>query len=102
MKRLRIHELAEADIDSTFAYYWTQGGDQLSERFLNDYDQAVTHIARHPGTGSARYASATGDAPLRFWMLKHFPYSVFYVERPAHIDVLRLLHQSSDVPRQLG
>ena len=101
MKSLRIHEQAEADINHAFAYYWAEGGDALSQRFVNDYDEAITHIVRQPGTGSPRHAHTVGIEGLRFWMLKHFPFSLFYIERATHIDVLRLLHQSSDLPRHL-
>ena len=34
-------------------------------------------------------------------MLKRFPYAVFYIERDAYIEVVRVLHQHSDIPVRL-
>jgi toxin ParE1/3/4 len=35
---------------------------------------------------------------LRFWPLARYPHLVFYVERPEHIDVWRVLHGQRDIP----
>jgi toxin ParE1/3/4 len=35
---------------------------------------------------------------LRSWPLTRFPHLVFYVERPEHIDVWRVLHGRRDIP----
>ena len=36
---------------------------------------------------------------LRFWPLTRYPHLVFYVERPDHIDVWRVLHGTRDIPQ---
>ncbi len=48
----------------------------------------------------ARHATLDDlDLPgLRAWSLTRYPYLVFYVERPAHIDVWRVLHGQRDIP----
>jgi toxin ParE1/3/4 len=38
---------------------------------------------------------------LRGRALQHFPYTVLYVERTDHIDVLRVLQQRRDIPELL-
>jgi toxin ParE1/3/4 len=35
---------------------------------------------------------------LKSWPLTRYPCLVFYVERPDHIDVWRVLHGQRDVP----
>jgi toxin ParE1/3/4 len=35
---------------------------------------------------------------LRFWPLTCDPYLIFYIERPQHIDVWRVLHGQRDIP----
>jgi toxin ParE1/3/4 len=35
---------------------------------------------------------------LRLWPLAHDPHLVFYVERPEHIHVWRVLHGQGDIP----
>jgi plasmid stabilization system protein ParE len=31
-----------------------------------------------------------------------YPYILFYIERDDYLDAIRLLHQHSDIPAQLG
>ncbi|RRD58144.1 type II toxin-antitoxin system RelE/ParE family toxin [Comamonadaceae bacterium OH2545_COT-014] len=102
MKPLRRHWQATHDVQDALSWYLEHAGDGVAERFLLDYEAALTHIARQPGTGSLRYAQAPAHAGLRFWLLGHFPFAVFYMERDRHIDVLRVLHQSSHLPRHLN
>ena len=64
-------------------------------------DAAGEGQARHPATGSARYALELNLPGLRSWPLKHYPYLVFYVERADHIDVWRVLHSQRDIPAWL-
>ena len=101
MKPVQPSAAADADIDRVFEYYRLQGGHALVERFVDAYDAALNHVAQHLGTGSSRHARKLHINNLRFWPLTRFPYSVFYVEHADHIDVLRVLHQSSDLPRHL-
>ena len=62
---------------------------------------ALDHIERHPATGSMRYTVSNVKPPLRFWTLNHFPYAVFYFAHSDHIDIVRVLHQSADIPQHL-
>jgi len=99
VKPVQPRAAAEVDVDNAFDHYWAQGGQPLAERFLDAYDAALAHIAAHPGTGSPRHASALRINNLRFWTLTRFPFSVFYVEQADHIDIVRVLHQASDIPQ---
>ena len=65
---------------------------------LTPWRQAYAHIGRHPASGSPRYAHELNLPGLRFWSLARYPYLVFYVERPEHIDVWRVLHGQRDIP----
>lgn len=102
MKVLRRHIRASRDIDQTIAYYLEHAPKGVVDRFLDELELALQHIAQHPGTGSRRYANASSIEGLRFWTLRHFPFAVFYAEHPHHIAVLRVLHQSSDLPQHLN
>ena len=91
-------ELANRDIDNEIAYYLSEGAEQAALGFIDALEQAYTHIGRHPATGSSRYAHALNLPGLRFWPLVRYPHLVFYVERPQHIDVWRVLHGQRDIP----
>ena len=92
---------AQSDLEQAFAYYFDVSNLALAERFRDAANAALQHIAQHPGTGSLRYAQASDTPGLRFWTLTHFPYAVFYLAGPQHIDVVRVLHQASDISQHL-
>ena len=91
-------ELANRDIDDAIADDLSEGAEQAALGFIDALEQAYAHISRHPATGSPRYAHELNLPGLRFWPLTHYPHLVFYVERPEHIDVWRVLSGQRDIP----
>ena len=94
-------ELANRDIDDAIAYYLSAAAEQAALNFIDALEHAYAHIARHPATGSPRYAHELNLPGLRVWPLAHYPHLVFYVERPEHIDVWRVLHGQRDIPARM-
>ncbi|WP_083782918.1 type II toxin-antitoxin system RelE/ParE family toxin [Aromatoleum aromaticum] len=74
-----------------------EGAASVALDFIDALEQAYTHIGRHPSTGSPRYAHELHLPGLRAWALSPYPYLVFYVERPDHIGVWRVLHGQRDI-----
>jgi len=101
VKSHRLDAAAEADVINAHDYYLDHADADVADGFLESLDDAITHICRNPGTGSLRYAIPDAQEPLRFWALGRFPYSVFYIERETLIEIIRLLHQASDIPVHL-
>ena len=88
------------DIDEALDYYLVAAPHMISK--LEDAIlEARYHVERFPGTGSKRYQSNDGEDVLRFWTLKKFPYAIFYFERPVYVEIIRVLHQSADIPVHL-
>jgi toxin ParE1/3/4 len=96
-KPVILRTRAELDIDEAIEYYVTEGGERPASAFLDDLEIAFAHIARHPATGSHRFAHELGITELQSWGLRHFPYIVFFVERADHIDAWRVLHGQRDI-----
>lgn len=90
--------LACRDVDEAIGYYLDEGAEEAALGFVDALEQAYTHISRHPGTGSTRYAHELNLPGLRSWPLTRYPYLVFYVERSDHMDVWRVLHGQRDIP----
>ena len=65
-------------------------------------DLAYRHISQFPASGSPRYAHELNLPELRLWSLDGYPYLVFYVEQPEHVDVWRILHSQRDIPEFLA
>jgi toxin ParE1/3/4 len=75
--------------------------ESVAQGFADALEAAVRHIGRSPGTGSPRYGHELAIPGLRFWRCTRYPCLVFYVERPEHIEVWRVLHGERDIPRWL-
>jgi len=98
VKPIVPRELANHDINEIIGYYLGESAEQAAYGFIDALEEAYAHIGRHPATGSPRYAHELNLPGLRFWPLSRYPHLVFYVERPDHIDVWRVLHGKQDIP----
>ena len=92
--RFEVHR----DVDEAIAYYLDAHAASAAVGFIDALEQAYAHISRHPTTGSSRYAHELNLPGLRSWPLTRYPHLVFYIERPDHIDVWRVLHGKRDIP----
>lgn len=90
-------ELANRDVDEALAYYLQEGSEPAALGFIDALERGFRHLGSHPASGSPRYAHELNLPGLRFWPLDRYPYLVFYVERPDHVDVWRVLHGQRDV-----
>lgn len=91
-------EQANRDVDEAVAHGLSEAGEALALGFIDALEKAYGHIGRHLATGSPRYAHELNLPGLRVWPLTRYPHLVFYVERPDHIDVWRVLHGPRDIP----
>jgi len=91
-------ELAQRDVEDAVAYCLADGATAAALGFIDALEKAYSHVGRHPATGSPRYAHELNLPGLRSWPLTRYPYLVFYVEHPDHIDVWRVLHGRRDIP----
>lgn len=90
-------EQANRDVDEAIAYYLNEASEATALGFIDALEQAYAHIGRHPATGSPRYAHELDLPGLRAWPLTRYQHILFYVERPNHIDVWRVLHGQRDI-----
>lgn len=97
-KAIIPREQANRDVDEAIAYYLTEANEAVTLGFIAALEKAYGHIARHPATGSPRYAHELNLPGLRTWSLTRYPHIVFYVEHPDHIDIWRVLHGQRDIP----
>ncbi len=105
MTRLVLFARAADDLEQAFAHYLDAANLQLAERFRDAVGDALSHIEHHPSTGSTRHSVSDATPPLRFWTLHKFPHAVFYFAHlqhaDPHINIVRVLHQASDIPHHL-
>lgn len=101
LKAVIPREQANRDVDEAIAYYLGEAASRAALGFIAALERAYTHLGRNPATGSPRYAHELNLPGLRVWPLTRYPHLIFYVERPEHIDVWRVLHGQRDVPAWL-
>jgi toxin ParE1/3/4 len=101
MKPVRIRPRADAEIDA-LADYIAADSPSAALRFLDATQKAFELISEQPEIGSKRYAKPPVLQGLRMCPVPDFPkHWIFYIERPDHIDVLRVLHGARDIPAAL-
>ena len=93
---------ANRDVEEAIDHYLSERAEHAASGFIDGLEKAYAHLARHPGTGSPRYAHALNIPGLRSWPLIRYPYLVFFMEREDHIDVWRVLHAQRDIPAWLA
>jgi toxin ParE1/3/4 len=94
-------EAARADVEEAVAYYVHEGVESAALGFIEHLAGAYASLSRHPSMGSTRYAHELDLPELRAWTLSRYPFVIFYVERPDHVDVWRVLHGKRDIPAWL-
>ena len=92
---------ALADVDDAIDHYRREAGEATALSFVGALEKAFDHLSRHPASGSLRYAHELELPELHFWSLKRFPFLIFYLDRPDHVDVWRILHGERDIPSWL-
>ena len=75
--------LAVQDVEDAIGYYLKRPGRrvQAALAFVDALEDAYAILGRHPGIGSARYATELQVPGLRSWSLPRFPYVIFYGRR---------------------
>ena len=101
-KPVQLRRLAADDIDAALVHYLSTAGNTVGARFIDAVERSLKHVARHPNSGSLRFAYELDLPDLRSWPLTRFPYVVFYIEQDSKIDVWRVLHTRRDIPAALG
>lgn len=101
-KPVVLRELAKQDIDGAVRHYLPEQGKQSALGFIDALEQALAYIGRQPASGSPRYAHELDLPGLRSWMIRSYPYIVFYVEAPDCVDIWRVLHGARDIPASLS
>lgn len=97
-RAVTLRRAARQDIDEAIAFYVESDSRTAAYRFVDEVEASLRHLARHPESGSPRYAQELNLPGLRSWPLPGFPYLVFYVFGDDRVDVWRILHGERDIP----
>jgi toxin ParE1/3/4 len=94
----RLRPLAEADLVERTRYYSAERGTDLTVRFFDAAVASLRAIEKMPNAGSPRVGELCDIPRLRVRRIEGFPVGWFYIVRPDHADVVRLLSDAQDLP----
>ena len=83
--RVRWHADARVEADAAAAFY-NEKQPGLAQRFLDDLENALHRIQRHP----LAYRKVEGE--IRKCRVAHFPYGVIYRVQSGFIEVIAVMH----------
>lgn len=96
MREIHLSESAKADLVDIWTETFRHWGDAQADRYLDDIDQALNGLMDNPLMGSD--CSDLLQGARRLITGRHL---AFYDVCEDMIFVIRVLHQSMDVPRHL-
>lgn len=83
--KFRWYGEARAEADAAAAFY-NEKQPGLAQRFLDDLEDALHRIQRHPQA----YRHVEGE--IRKCRVAHFPYGVIYRVRSDFIEIIAVMH----------
>ena len=91
----RLTSAARADLTEALRWYRRHGAG-LDRRFLVAFDAAIEAISGHPEIGPEV------EADVRRYLLRGFPYAIFYLPRNHEVIVVGCMHAARDPGRWPG
>ena len=86
------------DVEEAITHLRGTADDAVALSFIDALEQGVNLITRSPNAGSSKFAYELGIPELRAWVLKRFPYVIFYVPHDDQVDIWRALHTRRHLP----
>jgi toxin ParE1/3/4 len=96
MHRIIKQVQAEQDLLDIWLYTFNEWGEQQADNYLDKLDQAIQLLAEQPLMCRERLELAP---PVRIY--RHANHLVVYLALDDGINVIRVLHESMDIDRQL-
>ena len=84
----RLHPEAANDLRDAARYYFEHANAALSQALFAEFDRAVKVLIAHPQWGSPWRAG------FRRYLMRRFPYSIFYSIADEEIRIMAVAHQS--------
>lgn len=98
MRLYRLRPAAEADLEAIWSFTAETWSRSQAEHYVGAVFDALESLAAHPQRGQP--IPWIGGHYRRFRSGRHI---IFYIiTADADVDVVRILHEKSDVPRHLG
>jgi toxin ParE1/3/4 len=78
---------AEKELEDAFIYYREQGGSNLAQAFVTEFERVAELLCVNTGFGTP------AGGTRRSYPLRRFPYSLIYRSMPSGLRILVVGHQ---------
>ena len=89
MRRLIVGRGAKGEMKGAGEYYESEGSEELKEEFIAEVDRAFGVLRQNAFVGSPYHLQ-----PFRKYVLRRFPFNVFYSVKSDVVYVVALAHHS--------
>jgi toxin ParE1/3/4 len=96
MARVELSQAADRDLNDIYIYSYREFVEAKAEAYLHALEQCFEQLAVFPGLGRSIHHIRPG-----YFRFPHASHTVFYVNIPDGIRVIRVLHQRMDPERHL-
>jgi toxin ParE1/3/4 len=86
VREVLFHSEATGELEKAVSFY-EERRSGLGRAFLDEVEHAISRIQEHPGTGPPYK-----DTQFHHYVLRRFPYVVFYLEMPEAIWIAAVAH----------
>jgi toxin ParE1/3/4 len=94
---VRLRAQAVEDAEKISEYLALEGGEALALRFAASLTQSLAQLCDHPGIGAPLVSRDPTLHSIRRWRIADFKsYLIFYCVSDSIIEVVRVLHGTSD------
>ncbi len=96
MHKYRLTPSAKSDLVDIWNYTVETWGEKQAEKYLQDVEDTINHLAENPELGKQRPEIVPGyySFPVR----KHI---IFYLIADSYIDIIGILHGKMDIDKNL-
>lgn len=101
-RRLFVLTTADREIDTQVAWYAEHAGATVARRFYVTLKTTFRHLVENPGHGRIFESPHAALGGVRTWLVRGFPFLVFYRAVDDGIEVIHVLHGARDRTRILA
>lgn len=96
IKKYKLSQIAEEDVSAIYDYTIAEHGKAQTVNYLLGLEDCLTELVEYPLSGKERSEIKQG---LRSILYQH--HIIFYRLHDDYIRIVRILHESSDLPHFL-
>lgn len=99
MYRVRFTEQADSDLFNIYLYTYKTWGVTQADKYTDGLREAIAFLAQEPGRPGTVDCSALRPGYRSYHHQRHL---IFYRVVKDALEIIRILHDSMDVPRHLS